>query len=314
MQQKLIKSSDISSTHITMNLREWTMLLLLSLVWGGSFFFVGVAIKELQAISIVAFRVSLAAVVLVAVVHLKGARLPADPGIWLGFLMMGILNNILPFSLIAWGQQYIESSLAAVLNAATPVFGVVFAHLLTQTEKLTGKRAAGVICSWCGVAVIMGVDTLAGNRLQVFGQLSVLSAGVLYALAAIYGKRFKALSPLVVSAGMLLSSSVVMVPLAIFKEPATFSLPSLPTLSALTGLAVISTAFAYILYFRILATAGATNILLVTFLIPVSATVLGVAFLGESLTRVDLIGMAGIALGLMLIDGRLLKKRAKPFV
>ena len=303
----------LPAVNRTMGLKEWGLIIVLSIIWGGSFFFIGVAVREMTPLTIVLCRVGLASLVLLAYVHLTGRRLPSSPKLWCAFLCMGLLNNLMPFSLIVWGQQYIASSLASILNATTPIFAVVLAHFLTREERLTANRAAGVVIGWLGVAVLLGVASLKGIGLNVWGQVAVLGASCSYALAAIYGRRFKDLSPVVVSTGMLCSSTMLMLPVALLIEKPWHLSPSLLTLSAILGLAVISTSIAYIIYFRVLATAGATNILLVTFLIPLSAILLGVFILGESLGWNILNGMLLIFIGLIAIDGRLLARlKRKP--
>ncbi|MDJ0991441.1 MAG: DMT family transporter [Desulfobacterales bacterium] len=284
---------------------EWGLLIILSVLWGGSFFFVGVAVREATPLTIVWVRVSLAAMILLAVVRSKKETIPSAPGVWGAFFIMGALNNLIPFSLIVWGQTHIESGLASILNATTPIFSVVLAHFLTREERLTGNRAAGVLIGWSGVVVLIGIDSLEGFGAAVWGQLAVLGAALSYACAAIFGRRFKGLSPLVVATGMLCASAVMMTPLALMIEQPWHLSPGVATLGALFGLAAVSTSLAYIIYFRILAVAGATNILLVTFLIPVSAILLGYMALGERLGWNAFVGMGLVFVGLIAIDGRL---------
>jgi len=292
-----------------MGLSEWLLLWLLSVIWGGSFFFIEVAVREITPFTLVFCRVGLAAVILIGVCFLTGRRLPTDLSLWGAFLIMGLLNNLIPFSLIAWSQQYIQSSIASILNATTPIFSVVLAHFLTREERFTLNRGIGVLLGWLGVALLIGIESLKGFDLQILGYLAVLVAAVCYACAAIFGRRFRGLPPVIVTTGMLCSSGVMLVPLVlIFEQP--FALhPGLAALGAILGLSLISTAAAYMIYFRILARAGATNILLVTFLIPVSAILLGVLILGERFGWNAIGGMLLIFAGLIAIDGRLLKHK-----
>lgn len=294
--------------NTTMGLGEWVLIVFLSIIWGGSFFFVGVAVKTMTPLTIVLCRVGLAALILLGVVLLTGRRMPASPRLWLAFFVMGALNNLIPFSLIVWAQTHIASSLASILNATTPIFSVILAHLLTREERLTAKRLTGVTIGWIGVAVLIGVASLGGFGPQGLGQIAVLGASCSYALAAIFGRRFKALDPVVVSTGMLCASTVMILPVALVTEQPWHLSPAAATWAALIGLAAISTALAYIIYFRVLAVAGATNILLVTFLIPVSAILLGIMVLGERPGWNAFGGMALIFAGLVAIDGRLLKR------
>lgn len=286
--------------------REWLMLFALSLLWGGSFFFVEVALDGLPPFTLVLGRVGLAAVILLGAVRLAGHRLPRSAGIWFAFAVMALLNNAVPFSLITWGQVRIDSGLAAILNATTPLFTVLLAHLLTRDERLTAGRLAGVGLGIAGVALLVGPTALAGITGDLMGQLAVLGAALSYAGAGIFGRRFRELPTVVTSAGMLICATVLIAPLAVLERPWTRS-PDAHVLAALGALAAFSTALAYLLYFRILAAAGATNVLLVTFLVPVTALLLGVLVLGESLAWTALAGMGLIFLGLAAVDGRLLR-------
>ncbi len=296
----------VDVNHV-MGLTEWLLILILSVIWGASFFFVEVTVDTMTPFTIVLCRVGIAAAALWAFVLATGRKLPESKGVWGGLVVLGALNNVLPFSLITWGQTMIDSSLASILNAFSPVFSVLLAHFLTREERLTPNRLAGVLFGWAGVAVLIGVSSLSGNRMAVTGQLAVLGASLLYAFAAIFGRRFKDLDPVVVAAGMLTGSTLIMVPVAfIFEQPFSLS-PTAITWAAMAGLALVSTALAYIIYFYVLARAGATNILLVTFLIPVSAIFLGVVVLGESPSWNAFAGMAMIFAGLLSIDGRILK-------
>lgn len=290
-----------------MTMHEWAMLLVLAAVWGGSFFFNGIAVRELPVFTIVVARVALAALILAALTRLAGETLPREPRIWRAFLAMGLVNNVVPFSLIVWGQQHIASGVASILNASTPLFTVVLAHFLTSDEKLTPGRAAGVVTGFAGVAVMIGLDLAEALGAHVAAQALCLAGAVSYAFAGIYGRRFRTmgLSPLAAATGQVTASSLLLVPLVLVVDrPWTLAMPGTATLAALAGVAAISTAFAYVLYFRILSSAGATNLLLVTFLIPVSAILLGVLFLGEVLLPRHVAGMALIGLGLSAIDGR----------
>jgi drug/metabolite transporter (DMT)-like permease len=239
--------------------------------------------------------------------RIKKERMPSSPGILGGFLVMGALFNVIPYSLIVWGQTHIESGLASILNGTTPIFSVILAHFLTREERLTPNRVSGVLIGWLGVAVLIGIESLKGFGIEVIGQIAVLGASLSYAFGAIYGRRFKNISPLVVTTGMLCSSSVMITPLALFIEQPWYLSPGLFAVLALAALAVINTAFAHVIYFRVLAVAGPTNSLLVTFLVPINAILLGYLFLGERLGWNAFAGMGMIFMGLAAIDGRLIK-------
>jgi drug/metabolite transporter (DMT)-like permease len=286
---------------------EWLLLIILSIVWGGSFFFVGVAFEALPPLTIVALRVSLATIALLTVVYFSGLRMPTNPKILVAFIFMGILNNVIPFTLIVWGQTHIASGLASILNATTPLFTIVAAHFLTKDEKMTNNKIVGVIIGFAGVVIMLGHEALGGLGDSVFAQLAVLAAAISYSLAGIYGRRFaqSGIKPVVTATGQVTASSLLLIPLAVFYDkPFALPMPGIEIWLAILGLALISTAFAYILYFRILSTAGATNLLLVTLLIPVSAILLGTVILGEQLELKHMLGMGLISIGLLSMDGR----------
>ncbi|MGB3225579.1 MAG: EamA family transporter [Desulforhopalus sp.] len=294
----------------SMNLSEWGMLILLSILWGGSFFFVGVAVKAFPPLTIVSLRVTLAALTLLTVVHFSGLRLPMRREVWIAFLGMSLLNNVIPFSLIVWGQTHIASGLASILNATTPLFTVIAAHVWTRDERMNRMKVFGVAIGFAGVVIMIGYEALTGLGNSIYGQFAILGAAVSYSFAGIYGRRFRLLGikPIVTATGQVTVSSVILIPIALLVEkPFTLPSPGLEIWSAILGLAVFSTALAYILYFQVLSTAGATNVLLVTLLIPVSAILLGTAFLGEQLELKHLFGMGLISLGLLSIDGRVFK-------
>ena len=294
-----------------MGARLWFLIVILSIIWGASFFFVEIAVERMTPLTIVLCRVGFAAFLLLGFVRLTGREMPKNLGIWGAFLAIGMLNNVIPFSLITWGQQYIDSSLAAILNATTPVFSVILAHFLTKDEPLTKNRLTGVLFGWIGVAVLIGIEALSGVGMKIAGQAAVLGAALLYAIAAIFGRRFKEFDPVVVAAGMLTGSTIIMIPLAFMMEQPLTLAPTFVTWAALFGLSAVSTALAYIIYFHVLSKAGATNILLVTFLIPVSAIFLGMMVLGETPGWNVFAGMGLIFMGLIFIDGRLLKRFKK---
>jgi drug/metabolite transporter (DMT)-like permease len=292
----------------TMSIREWSMLIALSLVWGGSFFFNAIAVRQLPPFTIVTLRVGIAAVILNIVVRLTRLAAPRDRRAWAAFFGMGLLNGALPFSLIVWAQGHIASGLASILNATTPLFAVIVAHIFTSDEKMTSGRLAGVLIGLAGVAVMIGPQALGGMGEDTIADLACLAAALIYALAGVYGRRFKAmgLSPMVTASGQVTAATIILLPISlIVEQPWTLPMPSPSAWGAVLGIAVLSTAIAYVLYFRILAAAGATNLLLVTFLIPVSALLLGTMVLRETIVASQLAGMALIGAGLVAIDGRL---------
>lgn len=305
----------MAKPNLKMSPLAWGYLVALSVVWGGTFFFQEIAVRELPTFSIVACRVAIAALLLWAVMICSGTPLPRDPTIWAALFVLALVNNVIPFSLIVWGQREISSSLAAILNATVPLFTVLIAHFFTTDEKLTGPKIIGVIVGIVGVVVIIGEDALEGIGIALLAQLAVLGAALAYTLGGLYGRRVQAmgLTPLSISTGQLLASTVVLVPVALLvDEPWTLPVPGMETIAAVVALASVSTAFAYILFFRILATAGATNLMLVTFLIPVSALALGNLILGEALETQHIVGLLCVGAGLAAIDGRIFHRRQPP--
>jgi len=295
-----------------MSALEWGLLVTLSVLWGCSFFFVAVAVEDLPPLTIVVLRVGLAALALLALTRIMGLALPAERTVWLAFMAMGLLNNAVPFTLIVWSQTHIASGVASILNATTPLFTVLAAHVLTRDEKTTGGRLAGVLIAFAGVAVMIGGTAVQSLGVNVVAQLACLAAAISYAVAGVFGRRFITLgiAPMVTATGQVTASSLMLLPvMLVVDRPWRLPAPSLDSVAALLGLALLSTAVAYILYFRILATAGATNLLLVTFLVPVSAILLGLFVLGEMLEPRHFMGMALIGLGLAAIDGSLWPKR-----
>jgi drug/metabolite transporter (DMT)-like permease len=287
---------------------EWALLITLSVLWGGTFFFAEVALEEMRPLTLVFARVGIAAGALLLAVYASGHAMPRSLPLWAAFFAMGALNNLIPFALIFWGQTRITGGLAAILNATTPLFTVVLAHFLTRDEKMTPHRLCGVLFGVIGVTVMIGPAVLRELGLQLLAQVAVLGAALSYAIAGVFGRRFRKVPPLVSATDQVTATTVMMLPEVLWLGGAG-SVPLLgcSTWGAILGLALLSTALAYLIYFRILASAGATNLLLVTFLIPVSAIVLGAGVLGERLEPEHLGGMALIGLGLAAIDGRLLR-------
>lgn len=286
---------------------EWAMLVLLSIFWGGSFFFVEIALRGFQPFALVFLRVTIAALILLVVVYIRGQRMPTSLKTWGAYVVMGTLNNTIPFCLIVWGQTRIDSGVASILNATTPIFTVLLAHFLTSDEHLTVRKLMGVLIGFFGVYLMMSPELKNGFSWRGLGQIAILGAAISYSFAGIFGKRFKNESPMVTSTGMLICSTIMMAPLAIFSGSLGASVLSMQAIAAVIGIAAISTSMAYLLYFRILASAGATNVLLVTFLIPVSALLLGIGVLGEVVRVLEYVGMGCIFMGLIVIDGRALK-------
>ncbi len=284
------------------------MLVLLSMLWGGSYFLVEIALLEWSPLLIVAVRVVIASIVIWGIVLAAGFPVPRARSAWIAFFWMGLLNNVFPFLLIVWGQKEIESGLAAILTAAAPIFSVIVAGVWLKDEPVTRPKLLGAMLGFIGVVVLIGPSALAGLDVNLLAQLAVLGAALSYAFAGVYARRFAGMNidPIVVAAGQLLMSALIMILLAsMFGAPHQLIESSAKVWIAVGLMAILSTALAYILYFRLLASAGATNAILVTLLIPVTAILLGALFLDERLQWLHILGMAVIGLGLSVIDGRL---------
>jgi drug/metabolite transporter (DMT)-like permease len=298
-----------------MNGRDWLILGALALIWGGAFFFIGVAVRHVPPLTYVWLRLTIAAAAMWLFLRFKGQGLGLPPSAWGSIVLLAMLNNALPFTLFGWGQTHIASGLASILNATTPIWGVVVAHFLTHDERMSPRKVAGVLLGFGGVAVMIGPSLLSSLGSSALAQLACVAASLSYALAAVWARRFRemGLSPLSVTTGQLTAGSAIMLPVAMFVDhPWTHAMPPLTAWGAIVALALFCTALGYVLYFRLIETSGATNALLVTLLVPPVAILLGSLFLGETLAPQDFIGLALIALGLAAIDGRALKVFSRP--
>lgn len=292
-----------------MTLDDWALLFLLSILWGGSFFFVAVAVQEVPPLTVVALRTGLAGLALAILLRVRGEAWPIVSGGIAAFLVMGLLNNLVPFSLLFWAQTMIPSGLASILNATTPIFSIVVAHFLLADERMAANKAVGIAFGFLGVAVLLGGNVMTGGQIATLGLLACLGAALSYGFAGVYGRRFRAmdLSATQVAFGQLAATTIMMIPIVvIFDQPWSLPLPSLPAAVSIVALALVSTALAYVIFFRLLASAGAVNVALVTLLVPVSAILLGTLILGEELAFRHYLGMGLIAAGLLAIDGRLI--------
>jgi drug/metabolite transporter (DMT)-like permease len=289
---------------------SWGLLGLLSLLWGGSFFFYKVLVGALPPFTVVFGRVGLAALALNLLLIIRRDPMPMSPRLWGGFLVLGVFNSALPFCCFAWSELQLTSGMAAILNATTPIFAVLVASVLPTGERMTIARAAAVAFGFLGVIVLVGHDALAppasaGGFHRLPRELACLGAAVSYAWVGFYGRRFSGIAPIKIATGQITAAALVMAPLSLgIDHPWTLPAPSLSVGAALAGIALISTAAAYMLFFRILKRVGASNLLLVTFLVPISALSLGAVALGEPVAPSAFGGMALIGLSLVAIDGR----------
>ena len=294
----------------TIPLSAWAQMALLALIWGGSFLSIKLAVAETGVLSTVAIRVAGAAAVLWAVLLPMGYRIPREGRVWGALFVMGFLNNALPFTLITWGQQSIPTGLAAILNASTAIFGVLIAALVFRDETLTARKALGVGLGFLGVATAIGLRNFASLDLTSLAQLAVLGASLCYALSGTFARHaLGGLPPQVAAAGMLTASAAMMVPLALLREGLPPAHHSAGAWAALGYLAVIATALAYLLFYRIIARVGAGQASLVTLMVAPVSILLGAWLLGEVLPLRAYLGFALLVAGLVILDGRLLRRQ-----
>ncbi|MEL7150621.1 MAG: DMT family transporter [Pseudomonadota bacterium] len=294
-------------TH-TLTTRVWLELTLLALIWGGSFLAIRTALDEIGFLASVSHRVLWAALVLWGIALLRGQTMPRSLRLWGAFLVMGLLNNVLPFSLMAWGQLHIETGLTAILNAATAIWGVFVAALVFPDERLTTRRLTGVLIGFLGVATAIGLANITKLDLRSLAQLAVIAGTISYAFAGSWARaQLKDVPPLLSAAGMLTGSTLIMLPVTFAVEGGLPLALEPRTWGAIAYYSVAATAFAYLLYYRILAAAGAGNLLLVTLMIPPVAILLGAWARDEALAANAYLGFTLLALGLLILDGRLLR-------
>lgn len=298
-----------------MNRGDWTLLLILALIWGGAFIFIHVAVREVPPLTYVWLRLTIAAAALWLYVAWKGEGVGLPRSVWGAILVLTLFNNVVPFILFGWGQTRIASGLAAILNATTPIWGVVVAHILTDDERITPRKLAGVLLGFGGVALMIGPSVIQTPGGDTLAMLACITASLCYAVAGVWARRFKkvGLPPVAVANGQLTAGAAMMLPIAMIADrPWEQPLPGLEAWGAIATLALLCTALGYILYFRLIDRAGATNALLVTLLVPPVALLLGALLLGEAIEPRDIAGLALIALGFAAIDGRLLSWLSGP--
>jgi drug/metabolite transporter (DMT)-like permease len=291
-----------------MGVREWAILALLSVIWGASFFFYRVMVTELGPLTIVFGRLGLAAVALHLFLATRGQWVDFPLSTWARLAGLSLINNAAPFTLIAYSEQRITGGTAALINAAVPMMTVVTAHYLTHDEKFSFHRGAGVVLGLLGVGVLIGGDVIQGLTSDVVGELICFGAAVLYAFSGVYARSFAGLPPLKVATGQVTMGTLWTLPLMlIVDKPWRLAAPSAPVIGSLLAISLVGTAFAYIVFFRLIGRTGALNMSLVALLQPVSAMFLGWLILAEPITTKAIAGMAIIGMGLICIDGRLVR-------
>ncbi|GEO83816.1 MULTISPECIES: DMT family transporter [Alphaproteobacteria] len=294
-----------TTTQQRLNVTTWSLLALLGLIWGGSFFFGRVAVPYVPPLTLAFLRLSIAALALHLYLHGRMDLYRSLRQRWAPFLLLGLINNAIPHTLILFGQTQIGAGLAAILNATTPIWTMLIANRLTADEKLSPAKLGGTLLGLAGTAVLVGPSAFQASDIPLWAMILPVMAAISYGFAATYGKRFRDLPAPVTATGQLTASALIMLPTALIVDQSwQIPFPPLNAVAAILALALLSTAFGYILFFRIMALAGATNTSLVTLLVPPSAILLGALFLGETLTLTDLAGMLLIAVALLVLDGR----------
>lgn len=314
---------NINGESAQIPLLGWIFLFSLSIIWGGSFFFIEVIVEEIAPLTLVALRVSIAALTLWSWIIIFGERLPKlQKPLLIAFIGMGILNNVIPFYLLTFGQSLISGSLAAILNATTPFFTLIVGHIFTKDDRISGRKLIGIFLAFAGVFFMFSPESFSfsvvadDHSLRVLGMLSCLTAALSYGFSAVWGRRFRQMGvkPLHAATGQLTASSLIMIPLVLGisqlqgVELQSLSLPSLKVIIMMAALGIVCTALAYLIFFRLLALVGASNTSLVTMLVPISAMILGAIFIGERLNYQEFIGLGLVVFGLIVIDGRVLSR------
>jgi len=288
-----------------MALVDWMRLIVLASLWGCSYLFIEIALESASPMTIVLSRILIAAACLVGYCAATGQRVRLTGALVVSFFVMGIVNNVVPFNLIAWGQTHITGGVASIFNATTPLFTVMVAHLWPGGERATPARVAGVVVGLAGVMVLIGFGAFSRIGDELPGQIAMLLAAFSYAISALWGRRLVRVPPMVAAAGMLSASSLMMLPVSFILHAPFDPVPTVGGFAAIAALSVLSSAIAYIVFFRLIATIG-SNVMLVTFIMPVIALTTGALILGEQIEPRHLAGLGLIFVGLALVDGRAL--------
>ena len=289
---------------------ELALLLVLATLWGASYTFLKVAVATIPPITLIAGRTLIAGLLLVVIMHWRGMKLPADAANWRRFLFQACLNSVIPWTMVAWGTQALDAGVATILNSTAPIFTFFLTLAVTRHEAVTSRKLLGVVAGMAGICLIVGMQALAGLGEQFTAQIAMLFAAICYAGAAIFGRAFKDLDPMAPAAGSLLCGAAILIPLSLVVEQPWTLTPSANSLLALLGLAVFSTAFAFVIYFRLIQTLGPIGATAQAYLRVPIGVAFGVAFLGEQLSSTVWIGLACVVVGVaaMTIPAR----RAKP--
>lgn len=286
--------------------KDLLLLLVLACLWGSSYTFIKIGVETIPPITFIAVRTLIAGLILLAVMAWQGISLPRDPRVWRQFLFQAVMNSALPFTLVAWGEQSIGAGLATILNSTTPIFTFLVTALITRHEPVTARKLFGVVAGLIGICLIIGVEALNGLGDQLLAQIAVVAATVSYAGAAVYGKNFNGLHPVLPAAGSMLWGAVLLLPISLIVDRPWTLTPSAPSLWSLVILAVFATAIAYSIYFRLMQTLGSIGTTSQAYLrVPIGVG-LGLVFLDETLSQTALIGLICVvsAVVAMTLPGR----------
>jgi drug/metabolite transporter (DMT)-like permease len=288
-----------------MKWKNFLLLLVLAALWGPSFLFIKVAVAEIPPLTIVLGRVGIGGILLYGVLRLQGRNLPPLGRVWLHFAFAAIVQNAIPFLLFGWGEQYIDSALAAILNGTTPLFTLLLAHMFTSDDRLTPTKTLGTFIGFSGLALLIGPSLLGGVKATTWGLIAVAVASLCYGIAIVYGRRnLRGLPPMVAPTAQLLLATLFMLPLSlVLEQPFNLPAPSWPALGSLLALGVFGTGLAFVVYYRIMEQTSATYVSMVTYLVPVFGVILGVVILNEQLGWNAYLGCALILLGVMIVNG-----------
>jgi len=290
-----------------MGLFDWIRLIILSLLWGGSYIWIEIALLTISPLMIVFFRVFMASIFLLSVCKILKLSFVINKRLFIIFLMMSLFNNVIPFNLIAWGQSQITASVSSILNATTPLFTVILAHYWPNGEKATLNRIIGVVVGICGVSILMGFSFDDLNN-SIDGQIAILLASVSYAISVLFGKQIdSSIHPAISATMMLCISSIILMPIVIYMGVDFIAVSKVESMIPLLGLSIFSTAVAYLIFYKLIKNIG-SNVMLVTLLMPISAIFMSIIFLGESIATQHIIGLILILIGLILVDGRILQR------
>lgn len=278
---------------------EITLLLVLATLWGGSYTFIKLGVETIPPLTLIAARTLIAGLILLAVIRWRGLRMPRDLVAWRRFLTQALLNSVVPFTLITWAERSVDAGLASILNGTTPVFVFLISLVLMPRRRPDWRKGLGVAAGVAGISLIVGVDAFSGLGSQAVPQLAIVAATVAYAFAALFGRHFTGMDPLLPAAGSMLTGTALLIPAALIVDKPWTLAPSQESVLALLALSVISTALAFAIYFRLIRTLGSVGTTAVSYLrVPVGVAI-GFVFLGERLQPTAWIGLALVVLGVL---------------